>query len=163
MNQELSPAVLDALQAALNPELLPEKPWAIGDDKCDCTIQLVIDQKNPYLAEMQELRVCCLYRELEKLFPNVFRRTNAHWNANKGTWDLHPRDWDNPEVAMPVALWYRQLAKQTGKPLSQIREEYKDRLSERPQAQPNRKPVVPTKAERMKALEAEMRASGWIL
>ena len=156
------------LQSLENPEALPGMVWLTGDDKCDCTYQRIGKWTNPFLAETLEYRWCCIWAELEKLLPSIgqfVRVTNGYWDENRSAWALHPREWDGEDADMPTYLWFRQLAKQTGKPLAQIREEYKDRLSERPKATPyfKGKHDKPTRAERIRALEARMKASGWLI
>ena len=166
MGKLLSPAIEEALEAALNPESLPAFRWVVGDDKCDCTYQRIGFWTNPHLAETREVRLCCLYKKFEEQWPECFRSTRAYWDDNRAAWALHPREWDSEEATMPVYLWYRQLARQQGKPLAQIREEYKDRISERPKARPwylGKKYNSPTLAERIKAFRAKMVAAGWIV
>lgn len=120
--------------------VLPEDFWEIHDDKCDCTYQRIQMWTNPYLAETLEVRVCCIWKELYKLFPQYVRNVPAFKDYNNGdAWVPDSWDW-NGEEDMPQAIWYRQLAHRTGKSVAEIREEYRDRDDERPRGV--RRPVA---------------------
>ena len=120
--------------------VLPEAPWDTNDDACDCMYERIGFWANPYLGETLEVRMCCIWDELYKLFPGKMRKTDAFLNYNTGEWEP-AREWDG-ETDMPKALWYRQLARQTGRTVASIREEYRDRDDERPKGTP--RPVVET-------------------
>lgn len=125
----LSPAVVQALAVGS----LPDIQWQVGDDLCDCTFQRVGWWTNPYLAETLEVRMCCIWAELYKQFPDLVRTIPAFWNYNQNEWVTETQDW-NGETQMPRALWYRQLARQQGRPLPEIRAEYQNQ--EPPQGRP---------------------------
>ena len=99
--------------------MLPETVWLHGDDACDCTFQRIGLWKNPYIGETLEVRMCCIWDELYKLFPQHVRRTPAYLNGDD-EWIPGQQEWDG-EQDMPRALWYRQLARKHGKPLPEIR------------------------------------------
>lgn len=73
--------------------------WDVNDDLCDCTYQRVGYWNNPYIGESLEIRLCCVWAELEKQYPQFFRRTQ-----------IEPAEW-NGEADMPRSVWHRQLAK----------------------------------------------------
>ena len=102
--------------------VLPETVWLHGDDACDCTFQRIGLWKNPYIGETLEVRMCCIWAELYRLFPQHVRATPAYLTGDD-EWLEGQREWDG-ETEMPRALWYRQIARETGRPLQAIREEY---------------------------------------
>ena len=101
---------------------LPEAAWLHGDDACDCTFQRIGLWKNPYLGETLEVRMCCIWAELYKLFPQFVRVTPAYLTGDD-EWDTAIREWDG-EHAMPRALWYRQRSRVEGASLPEIRAKY---------------------------------------
>lgn len=117
----LSPAVVEAL-AISN---IPDIQWKMEDDLCDCTYQRIGWWTNPYLAETLEVRVCCIWAELYKQFPQFVRMTPAFWNYNKDKWVTEPMEWTG-ENPMPRSIWYRQLARKQSRSLAEIRAEYAD-------------------------------------
>ena len=102
--------------------LLPENVWQHGDDACDCTFQRIGMWTNPYLAETLEVRMCCIWEELYKLFPQHVRRVPAYL-TNNDDWETEPREWDG-ETEMPRALWYRQQARRDGTAVADARSRY---------------------------------------
>lgn len=107
-------------------EQLPEIRWQHGDDLCDCTFQRIGWWTNPYLGRTLEIRLCCAWKKLGEMFPEVgqyIREIPAFDNYNTGRWETEPAAWDG-DYDMPRALWHRHLAAKTGKPLEQIRREY---------------------------------------
>ena len=78
--------------------LQTQETWSNEDDLCDCTYQRSGYWNNPYIGETYEVRICCLYAEFEKVWPQFFKRTYAE-----------PAMW-NGETDMPKAIWHRQLA-----------------------------------------------------
>lgn len=110
---------------------LPESAWNEMDDGCDCTYQRIGSWTNPYLAETLEVRWCCIWKELYKLFPEMVRTTPAYRDGNTGEWVAEPREWD-AEFDIPEAIWFRQLAREQGRPIADIRAEYSQRLAEKP-------------------------------
>jgi hypothetical protein len=119
MSASISPAILEALAIAD----LPEVTWTIGDDLCDCTYQRIGMWTNPYLAETQEIRLCCIFSELGKQYPEMVRSIPGFWDENAQTWVTEPREWDG-ETDMPAYLWYRQMARKEAIPLGEARARY---------------------------------------
>ena len=113
-------ALLDVLSAA---GVLPEDIWNHEDDACDCTYQRIGQWSNPYIAETLEVRMCCIWKELYKLFPDAVRVTPAFLDYNSGEWRTEPQEWDG-HFEMPRSIWYRQLAKKEGRSLPEIRAAY---------------------------------------
>ena len=106
--------------------VLPEIKWEWGDDLCDCTFQRIGWWTNAHLGRTMEFRICCAWAKLIELHPELeafSREIPAHEDPNSHEYETEPLDW-NGEFDMPRALWYRQLASKTGKPLAQIRAEY---------------------------------------
>ena len=127
----LTDRVADDVLAAMSAASLPEVFWEVDDDLCDCVYQRIGMWTNPYLAETLEVRMCCIWAELYKLFPDKVRATHAFKDYNANEWVTEPQPW-NAEYDMPPGLWYRQLARQQGRPVADIRAEYRHRDSERP-------------------------------
>lgn len=128
-------AVADVV-AALG--VLPEDIWLHGDDACDCTFQRIGLWKNPYLGQTLEVRMCCIWEELYKLFPQFVRTTNGYLNGDD-EWEQDPLEW-NGETDMPKALWYRHLARKEAITVAEARAKYAERDAERPRGVP--RPVV---------------------
>jgi hypothetical protein len=106
---------------------IPEIRWEHGDDLCDCTFQRIGYWTNPYLARTMEIRMCCWYKALVEIHPELgafIREIPAFDNYNTNQWETEPYDWSSQEADMPAAIWYRHLSAKTGKPLSEIRKEY---------------------------------------
>lgn len=76
-----------------------QETWDVNDDLCDCTFQRVGYWNNPYIGETYEVRLCCVWAEMEKQWPQFFKRTQ-----------IEPAEW-NGETEMPRSLYHRQLAK----------------------------------------------------
>lgn len=108
-----------ALEQALQ-IIQTQETWSNQDDLCDCVYQRSGYWNNPYIGETYEVRICCLYAEFEKMWPQYFKRTFAE-----------PAQW-NGEADMPAAIWHRQLSAELGLPLSQAR----DMGLESPKGQP---------------------------
>jgi hypothetical protein len=117
MTTELSPAVIEALSVGM----LPDVQWKMHDDLCDCTYQRIGMWTNPYLADTLEVRMCCIWAEIYKAFPQFVRQVPAFWDYNTEEWVTEPAEW-NGEDDMEVSMWHRQLARQTGKSLAEVRE-----------------------------------------
>ena len=112
--------------------ILPEDSWEIDDDRCDCTFQRIGMWTSPYLNTTLQVRACCIWKELYKLFPNFVREVPAFLDYNNGDqWKPEAMEWQ-AETDMPKSLWYRQLARQTGRSVADIRAEYRGRDDERP-------------------------------
>ena len=105
----LSPAVVEALSIGN----LPDIQWKMHDDLCDCTYQRIGMWTNPYLAETLEVRMCCIWNELYKQFPQYVRSVPAFWDYNAEQWVTEPAEW-NGEEDMPQSMWHRQLARKLG-------------------------------------------------
>lgn len=84
--------------------------WDVHDDACDCTYQRIGYWNNPYIGETLEVRLCCVWAEFERQYPQFFRRTQ-----------IEPATWDG-EADMPRSIWHRQLAKANGVGISEARE-----------------------------------------
>jgi hypothetical protein len=104
-----SPAVIEALAIAE----LPDVQWKMHDDLCDCVYQRIGQWTNPYLAETLEVRMCCIWADLYKQYPQFVRTIPAFWDYNKEEWVTQPMQW-NGEDDMPASVWHRQLARVLG-------------------------------------------------
>ena len=109
----------------MNTDVLPEVFFDVGDDACDCTFQRIGLWTNPYIGETLEVRMCCIWAELYKLFPQHVRVTPAYLDSNTNEWSEGPANWDG-ETDMPAYLWYRQLSRKEGLTLPEIRTKYAD-------------------------------------
>lgn len=149
--------------------VLPEDTWDVQDDNCDCTYPRIGFWTNPYVAETLEVRMCCIWARIYKAYPQFVRTTKAYWSDNEHDWVREPAEW-NGEDDMPAGLWYRQLARQQGRSVAEIRAEYASRLHEKPKGvprppQPQVEPepsmldallsIVMHMADRLDALEAK--------
>ena len=133
----LSPGVIEALTIGS----LPDVEWQHDDDLCDCTFQRIGMWKNPYLAETQEIRLCCIWAEFGKQFPDFVRTIPGYWNENTGQWITKPSEWDG-EAEMPKAIWYRHLARKQDRPLAEVRAEYAGKDELRPKGRGASIPLV---------------------
>ena len=133
MNPQATADVLDAISTGM----FPESFWDNQDDACDCVYQRIGMWTNPYLAETLEVRMCCIWAELYKLFPQFVRVTPAFLDGNAEEWVTEPMDW-NGESDMPASIWYRQIARRQGISVSEARSKYAH--LERPKGIP--RPVV---------------------
>jgi hypothetical protein len=102
--------------------VLPETFWNHEDDACDCTFQRIGMWKNPYIGETLEVRMCCIWAELYKLFPQHVRVTPGYLVDDAG-WDTSIREWDG-ESNMPRSIFYRQMARKDGISLAEARQRY---------------------------------------
>ena len=149
--------------AALTAEQLPVR-WLLGDDKCDCAYQRIGEWGNPYLAQTIQFRFCCIWAELSKQFPQFVQEVPAFWDDNRLEPLTEPQAWDSEEMDMPLYLWYRQLSRQTGRPLADIRAEYQHRQDERPRKVPKgtgRESRQPNVHEVRLALLDRLGKTGW--
>lgn len=135
---DVSDAALADIAAALG--VLPESFWDTNDDACDCTYVRIGMWTNPYLAETLEVRWCCIWAEMFKLFPQFVRVTPAWLDQNAKAWEPEPRAWDG-EDEMPASLWYRQLSRFSGDSVGTVRALYSNRDDERPRGTP--RPPMP--------------------
>ena len=127
----LSPALIEALAIAG----LPDVQWQHDDDLCDCVFQRIGMWKNPYLATQHEIRLCCVWAELGKQYPDFVRTIPGYFNENTKEWETEPYAW-NGEADMPKAIWYRSLARQQGRTVGDIRAEYAEKDELRPRGVP---------------------------
>jgi len=104
---------------------VPEFRWTLEDDECDCVFQRIGEWTNPYLGRTHRVRLCCIWAELYKEFPQYVQDIPAFYNHNTGEYEPEPWEW-NGEADMPRAFWYRQLASLMGSSLEEVREKYKD-------------------------------------
>lgn len=86
-----------------------QEVWDVNDDLCDCTYQRIGYWNNPYIGETLETRLCCVWAEFEKQWPQFFRRTQ-----------IEPATW-NGETDMPRSLYVRQLANALGTSTTEAR------------------------------------------
>jgi hypothetical protein len=87
-----------------------QETWSVNDDLCDCTYQRIGYWNNPYIGETYEIRLCCVWAEFEKQWPQFFKRVQ-----------IEPAEW-NGEADMPKSIWHRQLAKLNGVTVTEARE-----------------------------------------
>lgn len=139
---------------------VPDTHWLHGDDLCDCTFQRIGEWTNPYLGETLRVRWCCIWAELYKQFPQFVQEIPASYDANRHEWVTEPREWDSPEMDMPLYLWYRQQARKSGKPLAEVRRTAKK--EDRPKAKPNRIEVEVSDEVVNQARLARLRLTGWL-
>ncbi len=113
---------------------IPDVHWLPDDDLCDCTFQRIGSWTNPYLGKTLRVRLCCIWGELYKMFPQFVQDIDAYYDSNTHTWITEPQEWDSAEMNMPYAIWYRHLAQKQGRSVTDIRAEYSERKTERPRA-----------------------------
>lgn len=143
-------------------EDFPEVRWIHGDDLCNCTFQRIGHWTNPYIAETLEVRLCCIWEELYKQYPDYVRRMGGFWNQNTGEYESEPADWDNDEMDMPKALWHRQLARRKSMSLDDVRTNYRQRSGERPKKVAVRKERQYSPTQLARARDRDLRAAGWV-
>lgn len=100
---------------------VPEMTWTHGDDLCDCTFQRIGEWTNPYLARTMRVRMCCIWAEMYKQFPQFVQEIPAYYNENADQFEPKPQKWNAEDADMPRALWHRQMAIEMGMPLGTIR------------------------------------------
>lgn len=101
-----------------------QETWDVNDDLCDCTYQRIGYWNNPYIGETYEIRLCCVWAEFEKQYPQFFKRTQ-----------IDPAEWDG-EVDMPRSIYHRQLSKSLGIPVADARLVAEEAPKGKPKAQP---------------------------
>lgn len=155
------------LQAAILTSQIPEIMWIHGDDECDCTFQRIGEWANPYIGRTLRIRLCCIWAELAKQYPQFVQEIPAYYDGNTGRYVTEPAAWDSETDAMPYTLWYRQLAAQQGISIADVRANYEHRKHERPQAvekgEGRESRPEPTQMEQDLALYHRLVASGWII
>ena len=113
--------VLDALA---NPALGKMRA-GYQDDLCDCAFVNVWEWKNPYTATTLRFRFCCWLTEQRVRYGNLFEELPGYHDAASEQLVTDCRVWDGEED-MPRHLFYRQMARKTGRPLAEVRREYRD-------------------------------------
>ena len=98
-----------ALEQALQ-IIQAQDTWNAEDDLCECVYQRIGYWNNPYIGETLEVRLCCVWAEIEKAYPQFFRRTQ-----------IEPAEW-NGEADMPRSIWLRQMAAVGNIPLQIMRD-----------------------------------------
>ena len=101
---------------------IPEVTWVHGDDECDCVFQRIGYWTNPYLGRTLKVRLCCIWAQLYKEYPQFVQEIPAYHDLSTDQLINEPIEWNSEDADMPRALWYRQLALKYGRPLSEIRE-----------------------------------------
>src|SRR3546814_2933666 len=115
---------------------MPESRWIHGDDLCGCTFQRIGEWTNPYIARTLRVRMCCIWAELYKQYPQFVQEIPAFYDYNNDRFETEPWEW-NGEDDMPAALWHRQLAVMRREPIEAVRRRFegiappKDRKSTR--------------------------------
>lgn len=140
----------------------PDTLWCIGDDLCDCIFQRIGEWKNPYLGRTLRVRMCCIWADLYKMYPQ-FVQELPYYDSNRHTYSAIPATWDSDEEDMPVSLWHRQLAIKEGKSVAEIRAEYAGRENERPKKVATRLDDTPTEYEIAYARRQQRIAAAWEL
>ena len=148
--------------AALSVSNLPDVHWLQGDDLCDCTFQRIGSWTNPYLGKTLRVRLCCIWSELYRQYPQHVQQVDAYYDENRHAWVDEPREWDSTDDDMPPALWYRQIAARTGASLSAVRAEYASRREERPKKIAVQADNAPAPQEIEAARIARLRLTGWL-
>ncbi len=164
--QTPDPVLTDpTVEAPSLPAGVPDVPFQHGDDQCNCTFQDVREWTNPYLGRTLRARMCCIYGELFRQFPQFVQDIPAHYDAATHSWVPDPQPWDSEDADMPEYLWHRHKAALTGKALAEVREEHAGAPHERPRAvapgMGRASRPQPDEATLAAAHEARMKASGW--
>jgi hypothetical protein len=144
---------------------IPDTFWIQEDDLCDCTFQRICEWTNPYLGRTQRYRLCCMWARMIAVLgmEEFVQEIPAAYDANRHVYDPEPRPWDSEDMPMPRSIWYRQLAAQTGRSVAEMRDEYSQRIDERPgPVPPGSVPKdEPTAEELRYALEQRLRHATW--
>src|SRR3990167_2977648 len=91
MPTKIDPQVMFAAAVSADPTV----HWLLGDDLCDCTFQRVGEWANPYLGKTLRVRMCCIWAELYKQYPQFVQEIPAFYDANRHQWrDAIPWDSD---------------------------------------------------------------------
>ena len=86
-----------------------DRTWEMHDDLCDCIFQRMGSWYNPYIGERLDVRLCCIWADIYKSYPQFVKVTKTE-----------PAEW-NGEDDMPAAVWHRQLANHLGMPVAEVR------------------------------------------
>ena len=144
-------------------ENLPDR-WLSGDDKCDCTYQRIGSWHNPYIGTTLQVRLCCLWAEIYKEYPDFVQEIPAFWDGNHVAPVTGPQPWDSEDMDMPLPIWYRQLAREQGRSVADIRAEYQHKQHLRPRkVSPGsgRESRQPSQREVRLAQLDELEKTGW--
>lgn len=143
---------------------IPDVYWISGDDLCNCTFQRIGDWTNPYLGQTLRVRMCCIWAEIYKQYPQFVQEIPAFYDQNRHVWD-EAHAWDSEEMDMPIALWHRQLARRTGKSIDEIRVSANpyDRPKKVAKGQGWESKNKPTEEEVAYARQEQLKAAGWII
>lgn len=127
-SQEVKNTMLGTLSfvPAMFPADLPGVDWQMHDDLCDCEFQAAGFWTNPYIGSTHKVRLCCLRARMREAWPELFQDIPAYYDGNTAQYIEGTAEWNSPDMDMPRAIWYRQLARRFGKTLPEIREEYSD-------------------------------------
>ena len=139
---------------------VPEVHWLQGDDLCDCTFQRVGEWTNPYLGKTLRVRLCCIWGEIYKQYPQFVQDIDAYYDLNRHEWVPEQREWDSTDSDMPLALWYRQEAIREGKPLQDVRDAADKSL--RPRAVAESREDIVSQAEVEASLRKRLKLTGWL-
>ena len=121
----LETLILEQVAKAVSGEA-NDTEWNNQDDLCNCTFQRVGFWTNPYIGKTLLVRFCCIWNEFHKQFPEFVLERDSFFNYNTNEYEDTPWEWDSKTGDMPKAIWYRQLATQTGKSLDEVRAEHGD-------------------------------------
>ena len=106
---------------------VPEIRWQHGDELCGCVFQRIGDWTNPYIGRTLRVRMCCIWAELYKDYPEFVQEIPASYDWNTGLFQDEPQEW-NGEEDMPESLWHRQLAVMSGMELDEVQEKFEGQL-----------------------------------
>jgi len=154
---------MGVFEKALALEMLPDQ-WLVGDDKCDCTFQRIGEWGNPYIGKSLQVRLCCIWAELAKEYPQFVQEVDCYWDRNRIEPVIGAQPWDSEEMDMPLDIWYRQLASEQNRPLVEIREEYRLKQHLRPRKAKRgagRESAQPDKHEVRHAMLSRLEKTGW--
>ena len=120
---------MSMLEAAVLAQLdsLPDIEWTHGDDLCDCTFQRIGEWTNPYLDKTLRVRMCCIWAEIYKQYPQFVQEISGYWDENSKEFVTDPQIWNAEDADMPVHLWHRQVANIVGVSPSEARDLVKGR------------------------------------
>ena len=155
----LEDSVLAALAAA---ESLPVH-WLSGDDGCDCMMERIGEWSNPQMAYTKQIRFCCIWAELERMFPQHVQEVPAYYDGNRDEWQTEIQDWDSEDADMPLPYWYRQHARRHNLTVAEARAWCKAH----PEARPLKVPkgtvgkVEPSRMDVAIALLKRLHQTGW--
>lgn len=105
-------------------ERIPEIRWTHGDDLCNCTFQRIGEWTNPYIARTLRVRICCIWAELYKQYPQYVQEIQGYYDENEDRFITEPQVWNSEDSDMPRHLWHRQLAVLLGVPLAEVRRRF---------------------------------------